>query len=58
MGFSWGGFESMVMPQIDMPTRVASQWPYKDPLVRLHIGLESPDDLIADLKTGFTYLSS
>ncbi len=48
----------MVMPQIDMPTRVASQWPYKDPLVRLHIGLESPDDLIADLKTGFTYLSS
>ncbi|WP_417277355.1 cystathionine beta-lyase [Castellaniella sp.] len=58
LGFSWGGFESMVMPQIDIPTRVASQWPYKGPLVRLHIGLESPDDLIADLKTGFTRLSA
>ncbi|WP_417252391.1 hypothetical protein [Castellaniella sp.] len=41
-----------------MPTRVASQWPYKGPLMRLNIGLESSIDLIADLKTGFTYLSS
>ncbi|WP_066453470.1 cystathionine beta-lyase [Castellaniella caeni] len=57
LGFSWGGFESMIMPQVDMPTRNASQWPYQGPLVRLHIGLESPDDLIADLKTGFARLA-
>jgi len=40
-----------------VPTRDASQWPYAGPLVRLHIGLESPDDLIIDLKTGFARLS-
>lgn len=56
LGFSWGGFESMIMPQDPMPARTASQWPYAGPLVRLHIGLESPDDLIADLKAGFARL--
>lgn len=56
LGFSWGGFESMIMPQESMPTREASRWPYAGPLVRLHIGLESPDDLIADLKAGFARL--
>ncbi|MGB6007371.1 cystathionine beta-lyase [Castellaniella sp.] len=56
LGFSWGGFESMIMPQDPMPTREASRWPYAGPLIRLHIGLESPDDLIADLKEGFARL--
>ncbi|HET8597364.1 MAG TPA: cystathionine beta-lyase [Castellaniella sp.] len=49
LGFSWGGFESMVMPLETLPEREASSWPYKGPLVRLHIGLESPEDLIEDL---------
>lgn len=56
LGFSWGGFESMIMPQEAMPEREASSWPYAGPLVRLHIGLESPADLITDLKAGFAYL--
>lgn len=56
LGFSWGGFESMIMPQETMPVRAASPWPYAGPLVRLHIGLESPDDLIADLAAGLARL--
>lgn len=46
IGYSWGGFESLVLP-VD-PVRTVSQPPAPN-LVRLHIGLEDPDDLIADL---------
>jgi cysteine-S-conjugate beta-lyase len=49
LGFSWGGFESLALhcdPQLVVRTRRAA---YAGPLIRLHIGLESPDDLIADL---------
>lgn len=48
LGFSWGGTQSLVMvyPGLHRPNR-----DYKDRLVRLNIGLEEPDDLIADLKT-------
>ena len=47
IGFSWGGFESLVVPAD--PVRTATQWSAEGPLVRLHIGLEDPDDLIEDL---------
>jgi len=50
LGFSWGGFESLAIscdPQLK--TRKIKR-PYAGPLIRLHIGLENPDDLIADLK--------
>ena len=52
MGFSWGGYESLALP-ID-PERVRSvRKPEEEgPMVRLHIGLEDPDDLIADLAAG------
>jgi len=50
IGYSWGGYESLVLP-VD-PVRSVSQPPAPD-LVRLHIGLEDPDDLIADLAQAF-----
>ena len=47
IGYSWGGFESLVLP-VD-PVRTVSKPPAPN-LVRLHIGLEDPDDLIEDLE--------
>jgi cysteine-S-conjugate beta-lyase len=52
LGFSWGGFESLAIscePQL-MVRSVDRD--YGGPLIRLHIGLENPDDLIADLRKG------
>ena len=46
IGYSWGGYESLALP-VD-PHRTVSTPPYGN-LVRLHIGLEDPDDLIEDL---------
>ena len=49
LGFSWGGFESLAI-SCDPQLRKRTLRPdYGGPLVRLHIGLENPDDLIADL---------
>jgi cystathionine beta-lyase len=50
IGYSWGGYESLALP-VD-PYRTVTRAP-ADNLVRLHIGLEDPDDLIADLKSAF-----
>lgn len=50
IGASWGGFESLVIPTTDSVTRVASTLSPDGPRVRLHIGLEDPADLIADLR--------
>ncbi|MEE4917111.1 cystathionine beta-lyase [Pseudomonas alliivorans] len=48
IGYSWGGFESLV-------TEIEQHGPDRGngPMLRLQIGLESPDDLIADLRSGF-----
>lgn len=57
MGFSWGGFESLVITNSNLQAlRTATRWPYAGPLVRLHIGLEDPTDLIADLAAAFERL--
>ena len=53
IGFSWGGFESLVVPSNPAEIRTATQWVDPDPLLRLSIGLEDPADLIADLGRGF-----
>lgn len=54
MGFSWGGFESLILAISGIEKlRTATQWDSSKPLVRLHIGLEDPDDLIADLERAF-----
>jgi cystathionine beta-lyase len=49
MGFSWGGFESLIIPCDPQIIRTAAPWKAEGPLLRLSIGLEHPDDLIADL---------
>ncbi len=49
LGYSWGGFESLVTP-VDLDSvRSVTHANYGGPLVRLQIGLEDPDDLMADL---------
>lgn len=57
IGFSWGGFESLVVPGKVKNIRTASKWRFEGPLVRLHIGLEAPADLIADLEQGLKKLA-
>ena len=54
LGYSWGGFESLVIPTYPAKIRTATSWPYPGPSLRLHCGLEDADDLIADLEGGFT----
>lgn len=49
IGYSWGGFESLALPVDPARYRTARPWAGAGPLVRLHIGLEEPADLIADL---------
>ncbi len=53
MGASFGGFESLAIPVTPARYRSATRWTEEGPCVRLHIGLEDPDDLIADLARGF-----
>jgi len=53
MGYSWGGFESLVIPFDCAPYRTATKWAPGGPALRLHIGLENVDDLKADLERGF-----
>ncbi|MGE0742605.1 MAG: cystathionine beta-lyase [Hyphomonadaceae bacterium] len=57
MGFSWGGYESLIVPCDDNIKRTAAPWSAEGPLLRLSIGLEHPDDLIADLEQAFSRLS-
>jgi len=52
MGYSWGGFESLVIPFDCSDYRSATKWSPGGPALRLHIGLESVDDLKADLERG------
>jgi cystathionine beta-lyase len=49
LGHSWGGFESLALPVDPAAVRALSGWEGRGPVVRLHVGLEDPDDLIADL---------
>ena len=58
MGFSWGGFESLILPSAPTKIRTATKWEDDGQLIRLHVGLEDPDDLIADLEAGFERLKT
>lgn len=53
MGYSWGGFESLIIPFDCSEYRTATAWAPGGPTLRLHIGLESLSDLKADLDRGF-----
>lgn len=57
LGYSWGGFESLAIPFDCSTYRTATQWAPGGPAVRLHIGLEDPADLIADLERGLAKLA-
>lgn len=52
IGYSWGGYESLAIPADPHRIRTATQWQGEGPVVRLQIGLEDTDDLIADLESG------
>jgi cystathionine beta-lyase len=53
IGSSWGGFESLIQVAHIAKYRTATRWDPGGPTIRLHIGLEDPDDLIADLEEAF-----
>ncbi|MBX2834355.1 MAG: cystathionine beta-lyase [Micavibrio sp.] len=50
VGSSWGGYESLLQPQYLEKYRSANPWENKGAMLRFHIGLEDPDDLITDLR--------
>ena len=56
IGSSWGGYESLAIRVDVSKGRTATKWNPGGPLIRLHIGLEDPDDLIADLERAFARL--
>ncbi|KCZ52641.1 cystathionine beta-lyase [Hyphomonas pacifica] len=59
MGFSWGGFESLIIPCDQQLTRMQDSWTQTraGPLMRIHIGLEATSDLLADLEAGFVAMA-
>ena len=58
LGYSWGGFESLAILFDCSEYRTATRWAPGGPTIRLHIGLEDPDDLIADLERGFDAMAA
>jgi len=52
IGYSWGGYESLIVPARIDALRTVRPWS-EGPLLRLHVGLEDPRDLIEDLAAGF-----
>ena len=53
IGYSWGGFESLALPVQPEKYRTATAWEKDGTLIRLQIGLEDTDDLLADLAQAF-----
>ncbi|HUW73936.1 MAG TPA: cystathionine beta-lyase [Methyloceanibacter sp.] len=58
MGYSWGGYESLILPFDPRTYRSATTWQVEGPALRLHIGLEDVEDLKADLDAGFARLAA
>ncbi len=56
IGASWGGYESLVLVTHPERQRTAVPWRAEGPTLRFHVGLEDPDDLVADLEAGFARL--
>lgn len=57
MGYSWGGYESLVIPFNPRSYRTATRWQDKGQALRFHIGLDDVRDLKADLEAGFQRLA-
>ncbi|MBT2326608.1 cystathionine beta-lyase [Variovorax paradoxus] len=58
IGASWGGYESLVTLADMRKARSVTDWTGRGQVVRLHIGLEEPADLLADLDRGFAALAA
>lgn len=56
IGFSWGGFESLILPTAPRNCRSINADHWQAPMMRLHVGLEGVQDLIHDLECGFSAL--
>lgn len=56
IGYSWGGYESLVLPFDCAPYRTATRWAPEGPAVRFSIGLEDVADLKDDLAAGLARL--
>jgi cystathionine beta-lyase len=56
LGFSWGGYESLIIPATIV--RSVRKFEAEGPVVRIHAGLEDADDLIADLDRGFAQMKA
>jgi cystathionine beta-lyase len=56
IGYSWGGYESLILPANMKTARSAVPWDQSVQILRVHAGLEDPDDLIADLEAGLSRL--
>ncbi len=57
IGYSWGGFESLALPVHPEKFRTVTSWPASSGVIRLQIGLEDTDDLIADLDEAFAAIA-
>lgn len=57
IGFSWGGYESLILPFDCSGVRSATRWAAEGPALRLSIGLEDVADLKEDLEAGFARLA-
>ncbi len=56
IGASWGGFESLVIPAYPAEIRTVTPWRETGFVLRYHVGLEDPEDLMTDLADGFERL--
>ena len=56
MGYSWGGYESLILPIEPEKLRDTYKWNNDCGTLRMHVGLEDPADLINDLKDNFKIL--
>jgi cystathionine beta-lyase len=56
MGYSWGGYESLMIPAGLTTSRSSKPWHAVGRTLRIHAGLEDPIDLIADLEGGLARL--
>ena len=58
IGASFGGFESLIVPAQLKNNRTVRPWSERGTLLRLHVGLEAPEDLVADLEAGLRRLAA
>jgi cysteine-S-conjugate beta-lyase len=56
IGYSWGGYESLIIPAEFV--RTATTFRAEGPVIRIHAGLEHPDDLLSDLAAGFARMNT